>query len=254
MAKFVRYRYKSIICYGILNGDSVQRISGSPFDLWEKQGDIFSLSEVRIISPCTPSKVVAVGLNYKDHARELGMKIPEEPVLFIKPNTSICGPDDPVVYPLTSKQVDYEAELGIVIGRKAKDIDVSSASDFILGYTCVNDVTARDLQKLDGQWTRAKSFDTFCPVGPCIETELDPMNCKVKCLLNGELKQDSSTCNQIFSPYFLVSFISGIMTLLPGDIIATGTPPGVGPMKAGDEVEVVIEGVGRLKNIVQACP
>lgn len=251
MAKLIRFEYRSVSCQGVCEGNQVWKISGSPFDFWEKQGEPVSLSDVRILPPCIPSKIVAVGLNYSDHARELGMEIPKEPILFIKPNTGICGPGDPIFLPQCSEQVEYEAELGVVIGRTTKDINPSDAPGYILGYTCVNDVTARDLQKRDGQWTRAKSFDTFCPIGPCIETDFDPANCKIECFLNGELKQNSTTSNQIFSPFFLVSFISNIMTLLPGDIIATGTPPGVGPMRVGNRVEVVIEGIGRLTNNVE---
>ena len=250
MAKLIRYEYQSMACHGVIKGERVWRISGTPFDEWSEQGDSFPLLEVRLLSPCQPSKIVAVGLNYRDHAMELNMEIPQEPILFIKPGTSVCGPDDPIRYPPFSQQVDYEAELGIVISRSTKDIDPSEAPDYILGYTCLNDVTARDLQKRDGQWTRAKSFDTFCPIGPCIQTELDPSDCKVECFLNGEPKQSSSTQNQIFPPFFLVSFVSRVMTLLPGDIIATGTPPGVGPMRIGDEVEIVVEGIGSLRNHV----
>jgi len=250
MSKLIRFEYQSMTCHGIIRGDKVWRISGGLFDEWYEQGDPFPLSDVRLLSPCLPSKIVAVGLNYRDHAMELSMEIPKEPIIFIKPGTSICGPEDPIRYPPFSDQVDYEAELGVVIQRHTKDIDPSEAPEYILGYTCINDVTARDLQKRDGQWTRAKSFDSFCPIGPCIETELDPSDCRVECFLNGEVRQSSSTKNQVFPPFFLVSFISRIMTLLPGDIIATGTPPGVGAMNIGDEVEVSVEGVGRLKNYV----
>lgn len=250
MAKIVRFEHDYVICHGVIEGERVWKISGSPFDLWERQKDSLPLSGVRLLAPCLPSKIVAVGLNYTDHARELGMEMPKEPILFIKPCTSICGHGDPIFFPPSARQLDYEAELGIVIGRRAKAIDISDAPGYVLGYTCLNDVTARDLQKRDGQWTRSKSFDTFCPIGPCIETELDPTNLRVESFLNKELKQSSSTANQIFSPFFLISFISSVMTLLPGDVIATGTPHGVGPMKAGDEIDVVVEGIGRLKNRV----
>ena len=250
MAKLVRFEYQSLACYGVMAGDRVWRIGAPPHDQWEKQGEPIPLSEVRLLAPCIPSKIVAVGLNYRDHAVELNMEIPTEPILFLKPGTSVCGPEDIIRYPSQSGQVDYEAELGIVIKRRTRDIEPSEAPEYILGYTCVNDVTARDLQKRDGQWTRAKSFDTFCPIGPCIETDLEPTDLRVECLLNGEVKQGSSTANQIFPPFSLVSFISRVMTLLPGDVIATGTPPGVGPMRVGDEVEVVVEGIGRLKNYV----
>jgi len=250
MAKLVRFEYRSLACHGVMTDDRVWRIGGLPYDLWEKQGDPIPLSEVRLLPPCLPSKIVAVGLNYRDHAAELKMEIPKEPILFLKPGTSVCGPEDVIHYPPQSEQVDYEAELGIVMKRRTRNIDPSEAPEYILGYTCVNDVTARDLQKRDGQWTRAKSFDTFCPIGPCIETDLEPSGLRVECLLNGEVKQGSSTANQIFPPFFLVSFISRVMTLLPGDVIATGTPPGVGSMRVGDEVVVVVDGIGRLKNHV----
>lgn len=250
MAKIVRFIYNSIIFYGVIDGESVWRLSSDHFEFNKKEGAAIPLAEVNLLAPCQPTKVVAVGLNYRDHAAELGMKIPDEPILFLKPSTSVCGPNAPVLYPHVSSQVDYEAELGIVIKRVAKGIDALESPDYILGYTCVNDITARDLQKRDGQWTRAKSFDTFCPIGPHIETELDPTRLTIRSYVNGELKQDSSTANQIISPYKLVSFISKMMTLLPGDIVATGTPPGVGPVKIGDEVDVCIEGIGRLRNYI----
>ena len=190
-------------------------------------------------------------LNYRDHAHELGLEIPEEPVLFLKPATTIIGPGESVICPRTSSRVDYEAELGVVVKDRTRNISPEEAPDHILGYTCANDVTARDLQKKDGQWTRAKSFDTFCPVGPWIETDLDPGNLLIQSYLNGERRQSSRTSQLIFSVHELVSFISGIMTLEPGDLIITGTPAGIGPMKPGDEIEVRIEGIGSLKNIVR---
>jgi 2-keto-4-pentenoate hydratase/2-oxohepta-3-ene-1,7-dioic acid hydratase in catechol pathway len=191
-----------------------------------------------------------VGLNYVDHAKELKMEIPEEPILFMKPPSSLLGPDENIVYPAMSQQLDYEAELAVVLKKKARFVTEEQAREVILGYTCSNDVTARDLQKKDGQWTRAKSFDTFAPLGPCIATDLDPNHLKIELFLNGEKKQSSSTSNMIFNCARLVSFVSQIMTLLPGDVIMTGTPPGVGPMKVADTVEVAIEGIGSLKNSV----
>ncbi|MDD1775310.1 MAG: fumarylacetoacetate hydrolase family protein, partial [Methanobacterium sp.] len=188
---------------------------------------------------------------YQDHARELNMDLPEEPVIFLKPPTSVTGTLDQIIYPSSSSQVDYEAELAMIISRKAQKIEEEEAADYIGGYTVLNDVTARDLQSKDVQWTRAKSFDTFCPIGPCIETELDPSNLKISLKLNDEIKQDSSTSNMIFTPQRLVEFISHIMTLNPGDVIATGTPPGVGQMKPGDIIEAEVEGVGILKNFVK---
>jgi len=198
--------------------------------------------------PQMPSKVVAVGLNYADHAREANLAVPQRPVLFIKPSTAVIGPEASVVYPDGVTRLDYEAELGVVIGKPCRKVSRQDAKDYIMGYTCVNDVTARDLQPLDGQWTHAKSFDTFCPLGPWIETDVDPTNLRVEAWLNGELRQQSSTANLIFDVYTLVEFISGIMTLNVGDVIATGTPAGVGPMQVGDEIEIAIEGIGRLKN------
>ena len=204
-----------------------------------------------LLAPCSPAKVVAVGLNYRDHAKELGMAVPEEPILFLKPPTTVIGQGEAIAFPEMASRVDYEAELGIVIKDTVKSIAPEEAHDHILGYTCVNDVTARDLQRKDGQWTRAKSFDTFCPVGPWIETDLDPGDLAVESFLNGEQRQASRTSQFIFPVDVLVSFISKIMTLFPGDLILTGTPAGIGPMKPGDEIEVRIEGIGSLKNTVQ---
>ena len=252
MAKLVRFEYQSLACYGVMAGDRVWRIGAPPHDQWEKQGDPIPLSEVRLLAPCIPSKIVAVGLNYRDHAVELNMEIPTEPILFLKPGTSVCGPEDIIRYPSQSEQVDYEAELGIVIKRRTRDIDPSEAPEYILGYTCVNDVTARDLQKRDGQWTRGKGFDTSCSLGPWIVPNLDPTDLWVRCFVNGELRQDGRTRDMIFSVAELISPVSAVMTLAPGDVILTGTPSGVGPLVPGDRVTVEIEGIGRLENEV-AC-
>ncbi len=208
----------------------------------------FSSKEVRLLSPCLPSKVVAVGLNYRDHAEELGLAIPEEPILFLKPSTSVIGPGDKIVLPPQSTRIDYEAELAIVISKTARNVPREKAQEYILGYTCLNDVTARDLQSKDGQWTRSKSFDTFCPIGPWIDTEIDGSDLKIELVLNGEIKQKSRTSNLIFNSAELVEFISAVMTLYPGDVIATGTTSGIGPMGPGDTVEVRIEGIGSLVN------
>ena len=198
-----------------------------------------------------PTKVVAVGLNYKDHAAEVGMPLPKEPLLFMKPVSSIIGPEEKIIIPSASKRVDFEAELAVVIGKKCKNVLVGQADDFIAGYTCLNDVTARDLQKSDGQWTRSKSFDGFCPIGPKIVQLENPNNAKIQAILNGEVKQDSSTSNFIFNVQELVSYISKVMTLEKDDIITTGTPAGIGPMKPGDTIEIKIEGIGTLKNFVE---
>ncbi|MDD3845161.1 MAG: fumarylacetoacetate hydrolase family protein [Syntrophorhabdaceae bacterium] len=201
-----------------------------------------------------PSKVVAVGLNYRDHARELKMEIPDYPLIFLKPSTSVIGDGDTILYPTQSQELHYEGELGIVMAAQARNVTVGEARSFIAGFTCANDVTARDLQRMDGQWTRAKSFDTFCPLGPRIVGDVDPAALGIMTRVNGEIRQQSTTANMIFNVYDLVSFISGIMTLLPGDVIITGTPPGVGPLFPGDTVEVEIEGIGILKNTVMAMP
>ena len=197
-----------------------------------------------------PSKIVCVGLNYRDHAEELKMEIPEHPILFLKPPSSLIFHEEAIVYPFQTQELHYEAELAVVIKNRIKNISEEEAPKHILGFTCANDVTARDLQRIDGQWTRAKSFDTFCPLGPKIVSDLDPGNLEIKLYLNGEVKQRSNTSNMIFAVNYLISFISQIMTLEPEDVILTGTPPGVGPMKIGDVVEVEIEGIGRLKNKV----
>jgi len=226
----------------------IEAINSSNIEKFKK--DItYNVEDVRMNSPVSPSKVVCVGLNYKDHARELKMELPDEPVIFLKPPTAVIGHLDSIIYPDCSNQVDYEAELGIVISKEARN--VSDAREFIGGYTVFNDVTARDLQQKDIQWTRAKSFDTFAPIGPCIETELDSSNLNISLKINGEFKQKSNTKNMIFNVYELVEFISNIMTLKPGDVIATGTPPGVGPMNFGDTVEVEVEGIGVLKNYIK---
>jgi 2-keto-4-pentenoate hydratase/2-oxohepta-3-ene-1,7-dioic acid hydratase in catechol pathway len=198
-----------------------------------------------------PTKIVCVGLNYHDHAKELKMNQPHHPILFIKPISTLIGHKDTISYPKQSKRVDYEAELAVIIKNKTKNIKESEAMQHIEGFTCLNDITARDLQKLDGQWTRAKSFDTFCAIGPRIVKDIDPNNLKIQSFLNSKLKQDSNTSNFIFKVQEVVSFISKAMTLMPGDIIATGTPPSIGPMKKGDKIEIKIENIGTLTNYVK---
>ncbi len=224
----------------------------TPYDLQSLTGNFFLPEEIEIKPPCLPTKVICVGLNYRDHAEEFSLPVPEEPILFLKPPSAITGHEMSVVYPAMSKQVDYEAELAVVIAKEAKNIPLKKTPEHILGLTCANDITARDLQTKDGQWTRAKSFDTFSPLGPYINTELDPSNLHINLQVNGEVRQKSNTENLIFSVYELVSFISHIMTLLPGDVILTGTPSGVGPLHVGDEVTVFIEGIGALNNHVIA--
>ena len=207
---------------------------------------------MKLLSPCLPSKIVAIGLNYRDHAEEVKLEIPKEPILFLKPSTSVIGPGEAIVYPKMSKRVDYEGELAIVIRKKAKAVPEEKAADYILGYTCLNDVTARDLQPKEGQWTLSKGFDTFAPVGPWIVTDIDPHHLEISTYLNGKRRQLSNTRNLIFGPEKLVSYISQVMTLLPGDVIATGTSSGIGKMAVGDRVEVVIERIGTLSNTLVA--
>ena len=237
--------------YGILSDERIRVIDGTPYTDIIRKTDLYrDTSEVKLLAPCLPSKVVALGVNYRSHGEEMSHRIPAEPLIFIKPSTSVIGPEDSIIYPESSKRVDYEGELGVVIKSVTKNVSREVASDFILGYTCVNDVTARDIQASDKQWTRGKSFDTFCPIGPCIETELDPTSAELETLLNGQIKQKTSTSELICPVYELVSFISKVMTLLPGDVIATGTTSGIGPMQPGDTVEVRIENIGTLRNHV----
>ncbi|MGQ9757334.1 MAG: fumarylacetoacetate hydrolase family protein [Actinomycetota bacterium] len=248
--KIVRYLHRGHIRFGVLEDGLLQEIERTPFTGIRRQGRTCRLEEVELLPPVFPQKIIAVGLNYRDHAEELGMPLPEEPVLFMKPPSSVLAHGGEIVYPSMSRRVDYEAELVLVCGRECRKVSVDEASTCILGYTCGNDVTARDLQARDGQWTRAKSFDTFCPLGPWIETEVDPLSLTVELRLNGEVRQSSPASNMVFSPAELLSFVSRVMTLYPGDVIMTGTPPGVGEMRPGDVVEVVIEGIGTLRNTV----
>lgn len=222
------------------------------FTKYIKTGKIFKLSKkIKILPPVQPSKIIAIGLNYRYHANEMKLKLPKNPILFMKPSTSVIGNNDYIILPNSSKRVDYEGELGIVIKRKCYKINSKVVKKYILGYTCANDVTARDLQGADGQWTRSKSFDTFCPLGPCIETNINPGNLSIKTFLNDKLVQNSNTKNLIFNPHYLVYFISNVMTLLPGDVIITGTPSGIGKVKENDIVSIEIEGIGILKNKVK---
>jgi len=242
--KFIRISFNGREFQAVLDGEKVFIPEGQFFNF-------YNLSDVFILPPCIPTKAVCVGLNYKDHIEEMNDKIPQEPTLFLKPATAVIGNGDQIILPEMSERVDYEGELAIVIGKKAKDIKEEDAKDYIFGYTIANDVTARDLQAKDGQWTRAKSFDTFLPIGPWIVTDLDPSSLDITTYVNGEIKQKSNTKNLIFNVFKLVSFISHIMTLNPGDIILTGTPSGIGPLKHGDTVTVEIEGIGKLTNRVK---
>jgi 2-keto-4-pentenoate hydratase/2-oxohepta-3-ene-1,7-dioic acid hydratase in catechol pathway len=239
--------------FGIVEGEAVARIAGHPFAPFTFTGERYPLAEVRLLAPLLPSKVLGIGKNYADHAAEMGGETPAEPLVFLKPSTAVCGPGDPVVYPTTlSARVDFEGELAVVIGRLCRDVPLGKAHDVILGYTCGNDVTARDLQARDVQWTRAKGFDTFCPLGPWIETGLDPADARVTTRVNGEVRQDVSTKLLVHDVSALVAYVSAVMTLLPGDVILTGTPAGVGPLAVGDEVSVTVAGIGTLTNRVVA--
>jgi len=249
--KYARFLDEGKAKFGVVEGERVRKISGDIFGKFKITNRSYDLKKIKLLAPCEPTKVILVGLNYIDHAKELKMDLPDEPVIFLKPSTAVIGPEDDIIYPRICKQLDYEAELAVVIKRRTKSIKPEEVKDYVLGYTCYNDVTARDLQRKDGQWTRAKSFDTFSPLGPCIVDGIDPNNLKIELLLNERIKQSSNTNNCVFSVEKLVSFISQIMALLPGDVIATGTPVGVGPMKAGDTVEVRIEKIGTLRNYVK---
>ncbi|MEI9475306.1 MAG: fumarylacetoacetate hydrolase family protein [Deltaproteobacteria bacterium] len=250
--KIVRFQDGASAHWGIVEERMVRQIEGDPFGHFHLVSKTKRVEEVRLLSPCLPSKIVAVGVNYRDHAEEMKLGLPKVPLLFLKPSTSVIGPEEAIIYPTLADRVDYEAELAVVMRKVAKAVSEEKAAEHILGYTCLNDVTARDLQTKDGQWTRAKGFDTFAPMGPWIETEIDPSHLEISSYLNGERRQHSNTTQLIFGPLQLVSFISHIMTLLPGDVIATGTPSGIGPMAIGDRIDVVIEGIGTLSNTIVA--
>jgi len=248
--KIIRFTTDGRDRYGILKGNTVREIEGKPFRHIKETEHSHKLSDVRLLAPCAPTKIIALGLNYHEHAKEMGMAVPSSPLTFLKPSTAVIGNEEHINYPSSSARVDYEGELAVVIKKSAWRVDIKDVSDYILGYTCFNDVTARDLQSSDAQWTRAKGFDTFAAVGPWIETEIDPGNLTVETYLNGKLKQKGNTADLIYSIADIINFISHVMTLLPGDIIATGTPPGVGPMYPGDTVEVKIKSIGTLRNSV----
>ncbi|HTZ32258.1 MAG TPA: fumarylacetoacetate hydrolase family protein [Methylomirabilota bacterium] len=239
--------------WGVLEPDGIREITGPPWATWTHGNTVWTLKAARLLPPCEPSKIVCVGRNYAAHAAELGNEMPKEPLIFLKPPSAIVGPDDPILLPTYSNRVEHEGELGAVIGKICSHLkDDDDPLSYVLGYTCVNDVTARDLQKADVQFTRAKGFDTFCPVGPHIETQLDPRNVLVECRVNGERRQSGSTSLMAYPVASIVRWISQMMTLLPGDLIATGTPAGVGPLVAGDTVEVSAAGIGVLRNPVHA--
>src|SRR5947208_3834284 len=234
--------------YGALEGAVVVEYSGTPFTLFRRGRRRYPLKQTVLLAPVVPSKIVAVGLNYRDHAKEMNLPIPEEPRIFLKPTTAVIGPCDPIVYPPQTARVNHEAELAVVMKRRCRSVPAARAREYVLGYTCLNDLTARDLQRRDGMPSRAKAFDTFCPIGPCIATDIDPNAVAIEAYVNGELRQSSSTKELIFPVEELVARISEVMTLLPGDVIATGTPSGVGPLEPGDRIELRIEGIGSLWN------
>jgi len=254
--RFVRYQAGvGQAGFGWIYEDRVGALDGTPFGEYRRLEAEMPLESLRLLAPVQPGKIVCVGRNYAEHAREQGAETPDIPILFLKPPSSVIGPGERIVLPVQSQQVEHEAELAVVIGRAGRWIRPENALDHVLGYTVGNDITARDLQRRDGQWTRAKGFDTFCPLGPWIETELDPADVLISCRVGEELRQMTSTREMIFTIPQLIVFISSVMTLQPGDVILTGTPAGVAPLKAGDVVEVDVEGVGQLRNpVVQQEP
>lgn len=257
--RIARFSIDGNVAFGAVEGESppgttdglvLDIIKGIPFADFELSGTKVPLSKVRLLPPVLPNKVVGIGRNYADHAAELGNEVPDTPVAFFKPSTSVIGPGDAIAYPSFSQEVHYEAELAVVIGRMCREVPRERARDVILGYTCANDVTARDVQKRENQWARAKGFDSSCPLGPWVETDLDPSDLTIQCTVNGEQRQLGRTAEMVRSIEDLIVHISEAMTLLPGDVILTGTPAGVGPLNVGDEVAVTIEGIGTLTNKV----
>ena len=240
--------------WGWLYEGRIGPVVGSPFGEYERQDPTLPLEETRLLAPARPTKIVCVGRNYVAHAQEHNAEVPEIPLLFLKPPSAIIGPGDAILLPPQSQQVEHEAELAVVIGRRGRWIPLEEAREYILGYTIANDVTARDLQRRDGQWTRAKGFDTFCPLGPWIDTAFDPSDALITARVNDDLRQMGSTRDMVFSVAQLIAFISSVMTLEPGDVILTGTPAGVGPLHPGDVVEIHIEGLGTLRNPVRRAP
>ncbi len=252
--RLLRFRYGDRIATGAVDAgsDEVRVLKGTFFEDPLPTGEVVPVDDVHLLAPILPSKLVCVGKNYAAHAAEFGMDVPEEPLLFLKPSTAVIGPNDPIRLLPVSERVDYEGELAVVIGRLARDVRAEDAFQVILGYTCANDVTLRDLQKTDDQWARAKGFDGSCPLGPWIETELDPNDVTVRTRLNGDVRQQASTSELVFGVATLIEYVTAFMTLLPGDALLTGTPEGVGKLEAGDVVEVEVEGVGVLRNEVRA--
>lgn len=251
--RFIRYQTPSQPPrYGWVHEDKVGPLDGLPFGEFRRLEADLPLRSVTLLAPVEPSKIIGIGRNYIEHARELGNPVPEIPMLFLKPSSTVIGPQEKILLPPQSQQVEHEAELVAVIGRIGRWIPLEKAMDYVLGYTIGNDITARDLQQRDGQWTRAKGFDTFCPLGPWIETELDPTDVMITCHVNGGMRQMASTRDMVFSIKQLVAFISSVMTLYPGDIIMTGTPAGTSQLMDGDVVQIMVDGIGTLRNPVAA--
>lgn len=255
--RIARFSLDGNVAYGIVEGDAsteggpvLDVIKGIPYGDFERSGTKIPLSKVRLLPPTLPNKIVGIGRNYAEHAAELGNEVPDIPVTFFKPSTAVIGPGDPVAYPAFSDEVHHEAELAVVIGRMCREVPRDRVKDVILGYTCANDITARDVQRREKQWARAKGFDTSCPLGPWVETELDPSDLGIMCTVNGEQRQLGRTSEMVRSIEDLIVHITEAMTLLPGDVVLTGTPAGVGPLVVGDEVAVTIEGIGTLTNKV----
>lgn len=253
LVRFIANRIKQKPRYGLLEDSIVYPLAGDLTDKLIREGLRYALKDVRLLCPVKASKAICLGLSYRDHAKEMGIEVPKAPVFFMKPSSSVIGSGDHIIYPKELvTQLDYEGELAVVIGKTTRHATEKEAEDAILGYTIANDVTARNLQPKQGQWTIAKSFDTFLPVGPWIETEIDPTNLTIETRLNGQIRQKSNTGEMLFPIPYIVSYLSKVMTLNPGDLIITGTPPGVGPMNVGDVVRVSIEGLGYLENTVKA--
>lgn len=248
--KYIRAKKGQDIFWAVLSGENVKVLKNAPYFGVSYSGEVYALSDVMLLAPCEPSKIIAVGKNYYDHAVELGGDAPDHPIIFMKPLTAVNNPDGEIQYPDSSKRVDYECELAFVIKKEAYHVKREGALDYVFAYTCLNDVTARDIQRLDGQWTRAKSFNGFAPIGPWLTDEVDPSDLKVETRLNGEIKQSSRTSKFMWSIAELIEFITDCMTLYPGDVVTTGTPAGIGPMRPGDVVEVEVEGIGVLRNHV----
>lgn len=251
MPTYCRFELRGGAHFGVVRGDSVEALSAAPWASGQPTGAVHELRAVRLLAPVQPGKIVCLGRNYREHAAELGNEPPCEPLIFLKPPSAVIGPEEPIIFPSLSRRVDFEGELALVMGRRCRHLTVGeSPRNYVFGYTCLNDVTARDLQKTDGQFTRAKGFDTFCPLGPVVATDVVPENLIVESYVNGQRRQQGAVREMIFSLNVIITYVASVMTLEPGDVIATGTPAGVGPLRAGDAVEVFIEGIGRLRNPV----